>query len=109
MAGSPSIWRFVIGNTVRKEDRLQEVWSGREAYVIKLEMGRPEPVRQQREGVEGLHAGNHLDLPKDGAESRIQDGSGKSLAELDSPPEVLSEHPGGELADGQLEQMGNWS
>lgn len=76
-----------MGNTIRKLDWLWEVFSVREIYVIlavvspvgKLEVGRHELERQQREGVGGLHAGSHQDLPKDGAGGRIREGGGLNL------------------------------
>lgn len=59
---------------IRKLDRLWEVFSVREIYVIlavvspvgKLEVGRHELEGQQRKGVGGLHPGSHQDLPKRG-------------------------------------------
>lgn len=76
-----------MANTIRKLDWLWEVFSVGEIYMIlavvspvaKLEVGRHELEGQQREGVGGLHAGSHQDLPKVGAGGRIREGSGKLL------------------------------
>lgn len=58
----------------------------------------------------GLPAGNHEDFPKDGAESRITEKQGECCQLGHRPPEMLSEHWGGELENGQLEPMaGIWS